>query len=84
MRMVLTVEGHAVKMAGKVATGLELAGQYGFDLLISDLVLPDGSGRDLMRRLRERGHTFPGVALSGHGQEEDIQNGAARRALSPV
>ena len=43
-----------------------------FDLLISDLGLPDGSGHDLMRQ-RQRGHKFPGIALSGYGQEEDIQ-----------
>ena len=73
MRMVLTAEGHTVETAGDVATALELAGQHAFDLLVSDLGLPDGSGHDLMRQLRERGHKFPGIALSGYGQEEDIQ-----------
>ena len=56
-----------------MATALELAGQYPFDLLVSDLGLPDGSGHDLMRELRQRGHKFPGIALSGYGQEEDIR-----------
>ena len=60
-------------MAGDVATALELAGRHAFDLLLSDLGLPDGSGHDLMRQLRQRGHKFPGIALSGYGQEEDIQ-----------
>ena len=73
MRMVLTAEGHTVETAGDVATALELAGQHPFDLLVSDLGLPDGSGHDLMRQLRQRGHKFPGIALSGYGQEEDIQ-----------
>lgn len=73
MQMVLTGEGHMVEMAGDVATGLELAGQQTFDLLLSDLGLPDGSGHDLMRQLRARGHQFPGIALSGYGQEDDIQ-----------
>ena len=73
MRMVLASDGHTVQMAGDVATALELAGRNDFDLLLSDLGLPDGSGHDLMRHLRERGHKFPGIALSGYGQEEDIR-----------
>ena len=74
MRMVLTAEGHTVETAGDVATAIELAGQqHSFDVLISDLGLPDGSGHDLIRQLRQRGHTLPGIALSGYGQEEDIR-----------
>jgi two-component system CheB/CheR fusion protein len=73
LRMVLTEEGHAVETAGDVATALRLSDQNAYDLLLSDLGLPDGSGHDLMRQLRQRGHRFPGIALSGYGQEEDIQ-----------
>ena len=73
MQMVLTAEGHKVETAGDVATALELADRHTFDLLLSDLGLPDGSGHELMRQLRERGQEFPGIALSGYGQEEDIQ-----------
>lgn len=73
MKMMLTAEGHSVEIAGDLATALELVDQHLFDLLLSDLGLPDGSGHDLMRQLRERRHTFPGIALSGYGQEDDIQ-----------
>ncbi len=73
MRMVLTAEGHTVETAGDVATALELANRHAFDLLVSDLGLPDGSGHDLLRELHLRGHKFPGIALSGYGQEDDIQ-----------
>ena len=73
MQMVLTEEGHTVETAGDVETALELANRNNFDLLLSDLGLPDGSGHELMRQLRERGQEFPGIALSGYGQEEDIQ-----------
>ena len=73
MRTVLTKEGHTVETAGDLAAALELAGQQAFDLLVSDLGLPDGSGHDLMRQLRHCGHEFPGIALSGYGMEEDIQ-----------
>jgi two-component system CheB/CheR fusion protein len=72
-RMVLTAEGHTVDTAGDVATALQLADQQPFELLLCDLGLPDGNGHDLMRELRRRGHTFPGIALSGYGQAEDIK-----------
>ena len=39
------------------------------DLLLSDIALPDGDGRDLMRRLRER--NIPGIAISGFGSAQD-------------
>ncbi len=77
MRMVLTSDGHAVESAEDVATALELADQHAFDLLVSDLGLPDGSGHDLMQQLRQRGYKFPGIALSGYGHEEDIRRSHA-------
>jgi CheY-like chemotaxis protein len=42
-----------------------------FDILISDLDLPDGSGRQLMRHLA-RLYPIRGIAISGHGMKEDI------------
>jgi CheY-like chemotaxis protein len=73
IRTLLGLEGHTVETAGDVATALKLAGQHDFDLLLSDLGLPDGSGHDLLRQLREGGHRFPGIALSGYGREDDIR-----------
>ena len=73
MRMVLTKDGHSVEIAGDIATALELAGRQSFELLLSDLGLPDGSGHDSWRRTARCGHKFPGIALSGYGQEEDIR-----------
>jgi PAS domain S-box-containing protein len=42
-----------------------------FDLLISDIGLPDGTGFDLMREL-QHGYGLKGIALTGFGTEEDI------------
>ncbi len=72
MARVLAAQGHTVETAGDMATALQIAGRQHFDLLVSDLGLPDGSGHDLMRELRRRGCTFPGIALSGYGREEDV------------
>jgi CheY-like chemotaxis protein len=56
-------------------------------LVISDLGLPDGSGNDLMRQLRER-HQLRGLALSGFGMEDDVRRSAAagfaRHLTKPV
>jgi PAS domain S-box-containing protein len=73
IQTVLTAEGHAVDRAGDMASALEMADRDDFDLLISDLELPDGNGHDLMQQLRHRGCRFPGIALSGYGQDEDAQ-----------
>ncbi len=77
IKMVLAMEGHSVETAGDVANGLQKALHNEFDLLISDLGLPDGSGHDLMQQLRQRGYKLPGIALSGYGQEDDVRRSYA-------
>jgi CheY-like chemotaxis protein len=56
------------------------------DLLLSDIALPDGDGRDLMRQLHARG--IPGIAISGFGsakdREEYRQAGFAESLVKPV
>ena len=79
--------GHTVATAENVRTAQELADEQEFDLLISDLGLPDGSGLDVMRHLKERSG-IPGIALSGYGTEEDIRQsrdaGFAEHLVKPV
>ena len=88
LRMALTAEGHDVETAGAVAAALHLANQQTFDVLISDLGLPDGTGHDLICQLRSQGHAFPGIALSGYGQEADVQRsleaGFAAHLIKPA
>ncbi|WP_435006554.1 response regulator [Tundrisphaera lichenicola] len=42
-----------------------------YDLVVSDIGLPDGSGLDLMKSIKDR-KDVPGIALTGYGMEEDI------------
>ncbi len=63
--------GHAVTTARGVGEALGLASLERFDLLVSDIGLPDGSGLDIMREIRDR-HGVRGIALSGFGQDADI------------
>jgi PAS domain S-box-containing protein len=62
--------GHSVMSASSVATALESARGATFDLVLSDIGLPDGSGLTLMQELRDK-YGLRGIALTGYGQEED-------------
>jgi CheY-like chemotaxis protein len=70
--------GHDVRTAGCVSEALEEAALYDFDLLISDIGLPDGSGLDLMKQL-QAAYRMQGIALSGYGMEDDV-----RRSSGPA
>jgi CheY-like chemotaxis protein len=63
--------GYEVHPAFDVRSALDLAAANEFDVLVSDIGLPDGSGTDLFRMLRTQRQIF-GIALSGYGMEEDI------------
>jgi PAS domain S-box-containing protein len=61
---------YTVKTAGSVERALQLAALERFDVVVSDLGLPDGTGYDLMQQLRDR-YGIKGIALSGYGMEQD-------------
>ena len=73
---ILRNAGFDVSHAATIAEARNLAAGRRFDLLISDLGLPDGSGLDLMKQFRE-GHAMKGIALSGFGTDEDVAASAA-------
>lgn len=87
MARILRHLGFQVRTADSVATALAAAESEPFDLLISDLGLPDGTGIDLMRQLSARKPTRA-IALSGFGMEEDIarsrEAGFAEHLTKPV
>ncbi len=64
--------GHYVQSASTVQSALDLSKKEEFDVLISDLGLPDGSGIDLMQTLNS-GRPLLGIALTGFGMEGDIR-----------
>ena len=79
--------GYRVTTASTVQSALERASEQNFDLLISDLGLPDGSGHDVARELQRR-CKLPAIALSGYGTDVDIQNsleaGFAEHLTKPI
>jgi len=68
----LTLRGNNVQTASSLDLALQVASQVDFDLLISDIELPDGSGLELMWKLRSN-RAVSGIALSGFGSSEDIE-----------
>ena len=83
----LRSHGHSVHTASTVVDARRLAEEHHCDLLIADLDLPDGSGLDLLRELRER-QPIPAIALTGHGgREVECQTreaGFARHLTKPI
>src|SRR5262245_35753382 len=59
-----------VSVARTMGEAISVADRGVFDLVISDIRLPDGSGLDLMRRLRSN-RPIRGIAISGFGTEQD-------------
>lgn len=102
-RAVLLVEDHAetarllsivlkrlnydVVLAHDCASALDAARSRRFELVLSDIGLPDGTGHDLMRSLR-KDHPISGIAVSGYGLEEDrrrsLEAGFAEHLVKPV
>ncbi len=71
----LELEGFRVARAGDVATGRAAATAERPDLLILDVDLPDGDGRDLCRTLRDGGVAAPVIMLTGAGEDADAIRG---------
>lgn len=88
LHQLLERRGHRVAVAAGVAEALAAAAAGEFDVLVSDIGLPDGTGLDLMHSLRQRGAALPGIALSGFGMEADIAAsrsvGFAHHLVKPV
>ena len=87
MAKLLRRRGHEVVVARSCAEAVAAFGAQKFDFLISDLSLPDGSGHELIRTMRER-YVITGIAVSGSGYEADIQqaldSGFARHFTKPI
>jgi PAS domain S-box-containing protein len=88
MTRILKIQGHTVTAARTKAEAIDCVNRLPFDAVITDLGLPDGSGRDLIRQLRAMHPRLPVIALSGYGMPEDIeesmQAGAVAHITKPI
>jgi len=87
MARLLTKRGYSVVVASSIKEALNVLQQSPVDILISDVGLPDGSGRELMEKVRQT-RSLPGIALSGYGTEADLTRssdvGFGRHLTKPV
>jgi signal transduction histidine kinase len=72
MKRMLERRGYEITVAHSAEQAVEKVRIEDFDLLISDIGLPDRSGYELMREVRVN-KDLPGIALSGFGSEQDIK-----------
>ncbi|HTB64298.1 MAG TPA: response regulator [Opitutales bacterium] len=76
LAQLLTRRQYEVVVANCLAEARAFANGEKFDLLVSDIGLPDGTGYELMSELR--GHSgLMGIALTGYGSEDDVNRSHA-------
>lgn len=72
IRMFLEAQGHKVESAPDMTTALKAARTVKFDVLVSDIGLPDGDGWELMKKLSAE-MPVKGIAMSGYGMRADLE-----------
>jgi PAS domain S-box-containing protein len=72
MKQLIRSLGHEVSVVGLVADALAATQSASFDLIVSDVGLPDGTGLDFIKAFREHSDV-PAVALTGFGTDEDVR-----------
>ncbi|MEY2542157.1 MAG: hypothetical protein QOI22_1759 [Verrucomicrobiota bacterium] len=83
LKRFLTAIGYQVFIATDMQSALSLATAVEFDVLLSDLGLPDGTGWELMKRLSAE-RRIRAIAFSGHNSAADVQRSAEAGFLEHI
>lgn len=75
--LVEAFSGAAVQEVGSGTEAVQLSRTRAWDIVILDLTLPDGSGLDVLKRIRETNPRLPVLILSMHAPDQ-----FARRAIA--
>ncbi len=68
IRQLLTAAGHEVEDAPDGARGMRLLERGSFDLVVTDILMPEREGLETIRQIREKSKTLPVIAISGGGR----------------
>jgi len=69
-RRVLTPQGHSIDAAADVTSALELIRQTDYDLVLVDVMMPDGNGIDLIQPIHERDPDTICIVITGYATVE--------------
>ncbi len=69
--LTLLREGHQVVAAGNLAQARECLAQQRFDVLITDMRLPDGLGLELLQALNAERRTERSIVITAYGSAEN-------------
>jgi DNA-binding NtrC family response regulator len=84
MQRALAANGYDVKCAGTVKEAIYIVERYGCDLLISDMLLPDGTAVELLRSLADVGETPKAIAMTDNTSFKDQADAAKAGCIAFV
>ena len=73
LKRCLARSGHEVTVAEDVHSGIDHLKNERFDVIVSDIALPDGTGYELMSEARRRGVDALGIAFSAYNFPSDVK-----------
>lgn len=71
----LTQEGYDVKVVEHGGTGLQVAVDESFDLIMLDIMLPGLNGFEILSKLRDKGNKTPVIILTARNAEDEVVQG---------
>ena len=66
VKHVLESEGYLIVEATDALEGINILSQGGIDLIITDIVMPNGEGFELLKKVLENYNNIPVICMTGH------------------
>ena len=84
LKILLLSEGYEVSTAGNGREGIEKLNQEAFDLVITDIVMPEVDGYEVMRFVKENIPKLIVIVVTGHTSEESAAEAIKRGAYDYI
>ena len=65
------IDGHSTDHAPDLSTAYDYLAVSKFDLILLDIMLPDGDGRDFLKKLRRQNNTMPVIVMTAGSEVSD-------------